>query len=964
MIDLIFFVKFTEKIVAMFTEKTLQYSFDLIFDTDKDGFVNQINTAFSECLGYTSAEIKGKTIYNFINTQNSGFFINILNLTEVLFNEKIIFISKSGKHITAKCNSFLFSETIRRFICKPVNEIKDKVEISFNHKSITDDRKIKVFAKDKSSAYISCNEAFAAEHNLKPDNIIGKTDFDLFDEKLAEKFYEDDQMYMKENKTENFIENYNSNGKNIWIQTIKSPLLNKNGEVYGLFGITWDITNDFKNNKKYEQALKTSIDGFAIIDKNGSFIETNNAFSKLFEYSSNELKKMNIKDLNINPNSEKLIKNFTSVKQHSKYIFDHQFISKTGKIIDVSFSATYDAEYDLIFVFIKDITTEVKERNLLLKFKNAVDNSYDAIAIADINGKHLYNNRSYEKCFGYTIDDLKGKSPVQIFENKQLAKTIFDNLKNNKTWNGTAAIVAKNGKKIEVEISSSTITNKNNEIIGMFGIHKDISERINYEKELETNLKKLLSIFNGIDDIIYISDLGTYEILHVNNTVEKILGRSVLGEKCYKVFQNSSKPCSFCTNSIIKKQKEDETYKWEYFNKITNRWYQCADKTIDWVNGKKVRFELALDITEIKDVQQKLVQSEEKFKSIFENSIIGISVTNIDGTFMPNEAFANILGYTIKELQNIPWEKITHPDDIQVSKDVVANFLSGKMDSQKFTKRYIHKSGRHVWTQVYTAVYRKNNKPEYFITALNDITVKKSMEMELINYTNKLKKSNEELEQFAYVASHDLQEPLRMVSSFTQLLEKKYKNQLDEKANMYIHFAVDGANRMQVLINDLLEFSRISTRGEKFIIQDINKIVEEACENIKNFIDEKNALVKFDLLPEMYVDKTQILRLFQNLIVNGIKYNKNKQPEINISAEEKTNEWIIKIKDNGIGIEEKHFDKIFVIFQRLHSKNEYSGTGIGLSICKKIVERHGGDIWVESTPHIGSSFFFSILKKS
>ncbi|MCB2194480.1 MAG: PAS domain S-box protein [Bacteroidetes bacterium] len=226
-----------------------------------------------------------------------------------------------------------------------------------------------------------------------------------------------------------------------------------------------------------------------------------------------------------------------------------------------------------------------------------------------------------------------------------------------------------------------------------------------------------------------------------------------------------------------------------------------------------------------------------------------------------------------------------------------------------------------------------------------------------------LQRSNKELERFAYVASHDLQEPLRMVSSYTQLLERKYKDQLDERASKYIYYAVDGALRMQTLINDLLIYSRISTKGDKFVKTDIREIVNSAIKSLHLVIEETKAQISIDELPAIRVDKAQIERIFYNLINNAIKFRtENQNPKIHISAKEQNKSWLFSIKDNGIGIDKKFEEKVFTIFQRLHGGDKYKGTGIGLAICKRIVNRHGGEIWFESEGKGGTTFFFTIKK--
>jgi signal transduction histidine kinase len=225
-----------------------------------------------------------------------------------------------------------------------------------------------------------------------------------------------------------------------------------------------------------------------------------------------------------------------------------------------------------------------------------------------------------------------------------------------------------------------------------------------------------------------------------------------------------------------------------------------------------------------------------------------------------------------------------------------------------------------------------------------------------------LERSNKELEQFAYVASHDLQEPLRMVSSYTQLLERRYGDKLDEKGRKFVDFAVDGAVRMQQLINDLLEFSRVSTRGKPMKPVDMNRVLDTVKINLSVAIRESDAVVTNDQLPTVLADETQLVQLLQNLVGNAIKFRRAPpaRPEVHVSAQVRETECVFTVRDNGIGIAPEYFERIFVIFQRLHAKGEYPGTGIGLAVCRRIVERHGGRIWVESAPGQGSTFYFAL----
>jgi PAS domain S-box-containing protein len=255
-----------------------------------------------------------------------------------------------------------------------------------------------------------------------------------------------------------------------------------------------------------------------------------------------------------------------------------------------------------------------------------------------------------------------------------------------------------------------------------------------------------------------------------------------------------------------------------------------------------------------------------------------------------------------------------------------------------------------------------NTKGDQLFTAIvRDITERKEAELALEAKAEELARSNQELEQFAYVTSHDLQEPLRMVSNYTQLLGRRYKDKLDPDANEFIDFAVDGAKRMQELIHDLLAYARVGTRGKEFKSVAAATVVSDALANLSSAIEDSGAEVVVDTLPTIVGDASQLGQVFQNLIGNALKFTRpGYPPVVNVSAARIEGAWEFSVADNGIGIEPRFFDRIFQMFQRLHTRQEYPGTGIGLALCKKIVERHSGRIRVESTPGEGARFSFTI----
>jgi light-regulated signal transduction histidine kinase (bacteriophytochrome) len=288
----------------------------------------------------------------------------------------------------------------------------------------------------------------------------------------------------------------------------------------------------------------------------------------------------------------------------------------------------------------------------------------------------------------------------------------------------------------------------------------------------------------------------------------------------------------------------------------------------------------------------------------------------------------------------------------------MAKLLSG----QRVTGEEIQfrrKDGQIV-TGIFSADVFLLRDQECILSSITDITDRKRLEDALKLRTDNLARSNAELERFAYVASHDLQEPLRMVASFTQLLARRYAGKLDAKADEYIGYAVDGAKRMQQLIADLLALSRVGTRGGEFRDAPLEDVISDVLLNLGPAIQDSGAAVTHNPLPTVVADRGQMAQLLQNLIGNAVKFRDAQPPRVHISAVEAEAGWTISMSDNGIGIAPEHAERVFQIFQRLHTRDQYPGTGIGLAVCRKIAERHGGKIWLDSTPGAGTTFHFTL----
>jgi PAS domain S-box-containing protein len=328
----------------------------------------------------------------------------------------------------------------------------------------------------------------------------------------------------------------------------------------------------------------------------------------------------------------------------------------------------------------------------------------------------------------------------------------------------------------------------------------------------------------------------------------------------------------------------------------------------------------------------------------------------------------DIYGYTAEEIMvDASLLLNSAPDEDMISyRDTLARSIE-TMEAWSWEGRAIHKDGSVRWVQVRARPRRIFDGSIIWDGLILDITDQKRAEAEMAEAAKKieagareLERSNKELEQFAYVASHDLQEPLRMVASYCQMLSKRYSGKLDSDADDFIKFAVDGAKRMQNLINDLLAYSRAGQKRREFAPTNCNAVVEATCQGLKGAIEDGGATVDVELLPTVMGDSIQLGQVFQNLIGNALKFRGERKPVVRVRAERRADHWLFSIADNGIGMEPEHTDRIFLIFQRLHNQSDYPGTGIGLAVVKKIVERHGGRIWVESQPGTGSTFYFTL----
>lgn len=409
----------------------------------------------------------------------------------------------------------------------------------------------------------------------------------------------------------------------------------------------------------------------------------------------------------------------------------------------------------------------------------------------------------------------------------------------------------------------------------------------------------------------------------------------------------------------------------EYFTDHQGQRHVLSTKKIAVTNekGEEVLAGIIRDITQLKQNEEALRESERRFQLAVEGTRDGIwDWTNARGDEVYwSPQLKKLLGYRDDELKGsieIFFNQIIHPDDAERTRRALQESVQNKVPYD-IEYRLQTKSGEYRWFMAKGKVYATADQTVVRMTgSITDIHERKLLEYEREMLIEKLARSNEEMERFAYVASHDLQEPLRMVASFTQLLDQRYGDQLDERAREYLAITRESATRMQQMVADLLEYARFSRdNAANDSVVDTQVVLNEVIKNLGAPIEESSAIITYDAMPVVACNPVNLSSLLQNLIGNAMKYQQSgKTPAIHIGAEEKPMFWVFSVQDNGIGIKQEYFERIFYPFKRLHTTQQYSGTGMGLAICKKVIENLGGKLWLESTPGEGSIFYFSIPK--
>ncbi|HEX2921096.1 MAG TPA: PAS domain-containing protein [Bacteroidales bacterium] len=611
------------------------------------------------------------------------------------------------------------------------------------------------------------------------------------------------------------------------------------------------------------------------------------------------------------------------------------------------------------------------------------DNTPTLLVIWTSDMKHFSMNRFAEKILGWTTREANSFDFLSsIFPDSGIKESAKDYMSSLQPGFSEWVCNAKSGEKIPVDWANVRLSNNLN-----IGIGIDLRER-KAEAALKEKNEALENRVAERTEALSKSQLDLEHAQRIGNIgnwrFEAGTDRLVWSDETYRIFEIEPGTRLLFSDYLElvhpdDRDAVDRSWRAALEGKEYDLEYRIlVNEKVKWVRQKAylefgtsgnmiAAFGITQDVTSRRMAEDKLKESESRLRLALESGNIGVWSWNLKTNKITwDEKMERMFGVppgwfggTYKEM-----ERLIHEEDVTHFRKAIDDTLQQSLPFETiFRIRYGKRGIKYISSKAQIADDR-NGKPVSISGVCFDITGMKEGTENLINrLSQELLRSNKELESFAYVASHDLQEPLRMITSFTQLLEIQYGDRLDNRAKEYIGFATDGAKRMYDLINSLLAYSRINKKEIIFSRIDGNKVVESVQKILALKIEEKNVKFKIENLPHVYGDYDQMIHLFQNLISNSIKFNE-KSPEITISAIEGKKYHTYSIKDNGIGIEPQYFDRIFQIFQRLHPRDHYEGTGIGLAICKRIVERHGGRLWVESQPGKGSTFSFTLHRRA
>jgi PAS domain S-box-containing protein len=775
-------------------------------------------------------------------------------------------------------------------------------------------------------------------------------------------------------------------GSRFLVHTTYTALRDTAGNLRGYSVIGRDLSESKESGAKYRGLLEAAPDAMVVVNQGGEIVLLNVQAEKQFGYHRDELIGQKVKNIIPEGFAERLVADGTRSAAEALAQQIGTGIELTGRRkngtefpIEIMLSPLESAEGILVTAAIRNISVRRDAEKHLAqmegRYRGLLEAAPDAMVVVNRGGEIVLLNVQAEKQFGYHRDELIGQKVKNIIPEGFAERLVADALRSTEDalaqQIGTGIELTgrrKNGSEFPIEIMLSPLESA--EGILVTAAIRDIGVR----KAAEKHLGQMEGRYRGLleaapDAMVVVNQAG--EIVLLNVQAENQFGYrrdELIGQKVKNII-----PEGFAERLIADGTRTAEVALAQQIGmgiELTGRRKNGSEFPIEIMLSPLESVEGILVTAAIRDIsvrkaaEQHLSQMEGRYRGLLEAAPDAMVVVNQAGEIvLLNVQAEKQFGYRRDELvgqkvKNIIPEGFAErlvADALRSTEDALAQQIGTGIE---LTGR--RKDGSEFPIELMLSPL-ESAEGILVTAAIRDITTRKTAEAHLLNKVEELNRSNEELGQFAYIASHDLQEPLRMVASYTQLLSRRYKGKLDSDADEFISFAVDGASRMQRLIQDLLIYSRVGTKGNDLLDTSSEEALQQALLNLRGSIEESGAVVTHDPLPAVLADETQLIQLFQNLVGNAIKYQNPGVPRIHISvAVNGEKKWIFSVKDNGLGIDPQYFERIFGMFQRLHKREEFAGTGIGLAICKKIAERHGGSISVESQPGQGSTFHFAL----
>jgi PAS domain S-box-containing protein len=990
----------------------LELSLDLLCIVDLEGLWRRVNPAFSKELGWRWEELAGRPYLELVHPEDRDqVAAEAQKLTEPGAETRDF-----RARLLAKDNSyrsFLWSaasnpaegliyavgrdESERERVGEVLREAEERFQGAFDKAPIG--MALVSMEREGAGVFLRVNDALCRLIGYEADELVGTGFHDI----AHPDDYDPDLHYvpwMRAGEISQYeVEKrlVHANGHVIWAQITNSIVRDGNDRPLYLITQVQDITERKRAERQLlesRERLQAIVDNTTAIisvkDRDGRFQLVNQRFEMVHGVQRDEAVGKTADELFPEEIAErhraddaKVIQSLLTLELEE--VLDTREGQRT--YLTTKFPLFESGRAERIPYAICTVATDISERKRAEEalraseqhFRQIVNTAHDAFVAMDASGIITAWSPQAEKTFGWPENEALGRSlahtiiPARHREAHYRGLESFLDTGRGPIFDRRIELEAlhRDGHEFPVEMTVTPLRVANGYVFNAF-LH-DISER----RQAEEQIRRLASIVESSGDVIigttpegaisswnraaereygYRADeaIGrALSIIHPGDGPDA--GRSLLGE--------------VLRGREINQLETTARHKDGHIVDVSVSVSPIRSASGDLVGASYI----ARDITERKRAERALREVQEGFRSAFEGSPIGVALQSVapdsvGRLLQVNRSLCEITGYATMELLSMTLAELTHPEDMEEEQPLHDKLVEGEIPNYRIEKRYLRKDGTPVWVMHNAStVHDASGKLLYGIAQVEDISERKRAEeslsevhAELERRAAELERSNADLQQFAYAASHDLSEPLRMVSSYVQLLARRYSAKLDEDANEFIGFAVDGAARMQALIDGLLLYSRAGTSEYELEPVDVSEVLDATLLMLKTAIEESGAEVTADPLPTVLGDANQLSQLLQNLVANAIKFVEDGPPRIHVSAEKEGDEWHFAVSDNGIGIDPAHAERIFNVFQRLHGRGEYPGSGIGLAICKRIVERHGGRIWVEPGIEGGSSFNFTI----